>query len=87
MIAKEHMRAKRSSLCRACTSLESRTCLKIPDNLPQTQDMPVRITARAPAEGAAPATQAPEDEARDILAAATPGRATTQCDSLVHSFH
>ena len=26
--------------------------LKIPDNLPQTQDMPVRITARAPTEGA-----------------------------------
>ena len=24
--------------------------LKIPDNLPQTQDMPVRITARAPKE-------------------------------------
>ena len=43
--------------------------LKIPDNLPQTQDMPVRITARAPAQGAAP-RQAPEDEARDILAAA-----------------
>ena len=44
--------------------------LKIPDNLPQTQDMPVRITARAPVEGAALARQAPEDEARDILAAA-----------------
>ena len=44
--------------------------LKIPDKLPQTQDMPVRITARAPVEGAAPARQAPEDEARDILAAA-----------------
>ena len=44
--------------------------LKIPDNLPQTQDMPVRITARAPTEGAAPTRQAPEDEARDILAAA-----------------
>ena len=44
--------------------------LKIPDNLPQTQDIPVRITARAPPEGAAPTRQAPEDEARDILAAA-----------------
>ena len=44
--------------------------LKIPDNLPQTQDMPVRITARAPAEGAAPTRQTPEDEARDILATA-----------------
>ena len=44
--------------------------LKIPDNLPQTQDMPVRITARAPVEGAAPARQPLEDEARDILAAA-----------------
>ena len=44
--------------------------LKIPDNLPQTQDMPVRITARAPVEGAAPVRQTPEDEARDILAAA-----------------
>lgn len=32
--------------------------------------MPVRITARAPIEGAAPTKQAPEDEARDILAAA-----------------
>ena len=32
--------------------------------------MPVRITARAPVEGAAPARQALEDEARDILAAA-----------------
>ena len=44
--------------------------LKIPENIPQTQDMPVRITARAPVEGAPPARQAPEDEARDILAAA-----------------
>ena len=32
--------------------------------------MPVRITARAPVEEAAPARQAPEDEARDILATA-----------------
>ena len=44
--------------------------LKIPDNLPQTQDMPVRIRARAPVEGAVPARQTPEEEARDILAAA-----------------
>ena len=28
--------------------------LEIPDNLPQTQDMPVRIAAQAPTEGAAP---------------------------------
>ena len=32
--------------------------------------MPVRITARAPVEGVVPARQTPEEEARDILAAA-----------------
>ena len=44
--------------------------LKIPDNLPQTQDMPVRITVQAPTEGTTPAKRTPEEEARDILAAA-----------------
>ena len=44
--------------------------LTIPDDLPQTQDMPVRITVRAPTEGEAPAKRTPEEEARDILATA-----------------
>ena len=44
--------------------------LKIPDNLPQTQDMPVRITVQAPTEGVTPAKRTPDEEARDILAAA-----------------
>ena len=64
---------ERLSHCRACISLMAGALtptLKIPDNLPQTPDMPVRIAVQAPTKGATPTKRTPEEEARDILAAA-----------------
>ena len=57
--------------------------LTIPDNLPQTQDMPVRITVQAPAPGTTPTTRTPEEEARDILAAAAKNQ--TESGQCVHA--
>ena len=45
-------------------------CLTIPANLPQTQDAPIKGTPRARAEPSQDLPRPPEEEARDILAAA-----------------